>query len=137
MGSGLHTIKNPLVGTFFGASSPSHPRKGAKNMKKEEPNTVPIQGVFPPDGKAHMSTENLTEDMKHNFEDLTHDEQETLLDPMVPFITKANLLEIAHGDLAFDEVACYLCKQKFSSEAHYHQHVKSHLRKMGATGEAY
>ena len=79
-----------------------------------------------------MSIDKLTDDEKHNFSDLTDGDQKDVLCTMVPFNTKANILTC---DSAED--ACYLCKKTFSSEAHLRQHIKAHLRKMGATGDAY
>ena len=76
--------------------------------------------------------ESLTEDERHNFGDLTDDEQEQVIDPMYPFNTKANILT-CDGI----EDACYLCKRAFSSEYHLREHIKAHLRRGGMTGEIY
>lgn len=79
-----------------------------------------------------MSIDKLTEDEKHNWKDLTLDEQRRVMDENVPFNTKAIILTCDGV-----EDACYLCKRAFSTEYHLRQHIKAHLRKMGATGEAY
>lgn len=77
--------------------------------------------------------ESLTDDEKHNFLDLSSDEQLQLLDPTVSFDAKVEILSITNFnyDFAKDEYACCLCKNSLNTEELLRTHIESHLRRAG------